>query len=188
MYTYTKFTSLPKTWATWKVFSNFCNMPEDKSSTYCRFLNVWIQQSQSETNGLMSASPEFDPSDRWPSLPLSIANLASGRELKREDTRVSAFALRLLSVWIHARPVQVTFSAWRQAFLTRPWSLYGPLWHLALFWVLPAIKKSQLQQLFCHRSLSRMVFPPKRGQEKVDYWSRAGPMGPRSHFPGHLSS
>ncbi len=85
-------------------------------------------------------------------------------------------------------PVQVTFSAWRQTFLTGPWSVYGPLRHLALFWVLPAIKKSQLQQLFCHCSLSRMVFPPKRGQEKVDYWSRAGPMGPRSHFPGHLSS
>ncbi len=104
MYTYTKFPSLHKTWATWQVFSKFCNIPEDTSSTYCQFLNVWIQQSQSETNGLMSAAPVFDLSDRWPALSLSIANLASGRELTREDTRVSAFALRLLSVWIHARP------------------------------------------------------------------------------------
>jgi len=82
-----------------KFWNTFC--------IYCQPLNVWIQQSQSETNGLMSAAPAFDPSDRWlslsPSLSLFIANLASRKELTREDTRVSAFALRLLSVWIQAR-------------------------------------------------------------------------------------
>lgn len=165
--------------------SKFFSTPEDTSSTYCQSLNVWIQQSQSETNGLMSTAPAFDPSDRWPALSLSIPNLA--RELTREDTRVSAFALRLLSVWIHARLRSGDLLSLKTALshralilirfppASRP--LLGP----------PAIRKSQLQQLFCHRSLSRMVFPPKRGQEKVDYWSRAGPMGPRSHFPGHLS-
>lgn len=86
------------------IFSKFWNTPEDTFSIYCQSLNVWIQQSQSETNGLMSAVPAFDPSDRWLALSLSIANLASRKEPTREDTRVSAFALRLLSVWIQARP------------------------------------------------------------------------------------
>lgn len=123
------------------------------------------------------------------SLSLSIANLASRKELTREDTRVSAFALRLLSVWIQARSRSGDLLS-REA---RPFSPgFDP--YMVPSGILPSSGSSQPSQshnfsnFFCHRSLSRIVFPPRRGQEKVDYWSRAGPVGPRSHFPGHLSS
>ncbi len=138
---------------------------------------VWCLPHQSLTH-LTDGPLSLFPSQTWQAEE-SSRERTPGSVLLLSDFYLSGFT---------PDPVQVTFSAWRQAFLTRPWSSYGPLWHLTLFWVLPVIKKSQLQQLFCHRSLSRMVFPPKRGQEKVDYWSRAGPMGPRSHFIGHLSS
>lgn len=171
------------------IFSKFWNTPEDTFSIYCQSLNVWIQQSQSETNGLMSAVPAFDPSDRWLALSLSIANLASRKEPTREDTRVSAFALRLLSVWIQARPHSDDLLSREDRPFSPGFDPYMvPPRYLALFWILAAITKSQFQQLFCHRSLSRIVFPPRRRQEKVDYWSRAGPVGLRSHFPGHPSS
>lgn len=93
-------------------------------------------------------------------LSLSISNLASGRELTREDTGSALMLRDFYLPGFTPDPVQVTFPACRQAFPTGSWSFYGP-YPPDLFRILPAITKSQLQQLFCHPSLSRVSFPPR---------------------------
>lgn len=94
------------------IFSKFCNTPEDTFCIYCQSLNVWIQQSQSETNGLMSAAPAFDPSDRW--LALSLFPSQTWRAEKSSLERTLGSVLLLSDFYLSGfrpDPVQVTFSA-----------------------------------------------------------------------------
>lgn len=75
-------------------------------SSFIGSLLTWIQQS--ETNGEMRASAAFDPSDRWAALSFHL-KLGKRERAHEKGNGVGAYAPRLLSAWIHSRPLSGDF-------------------------------------------------------------------------------
>lgn len=87
---------------------------------------------------------------------------------------VGAYAPRLLSAWIHARPcsgdlpsLKTGLSHWVLILLRSLAS--GPLPDP------PSHHKVTASATFCHPRVSRTVFSSQESAIKVDYWSTAGP-------------
>lgn len=130
---------------------------------------VWCLQHQRLTR-LTDGPHSLFPSQTWQE---SSQERTPGSVLLLSDFYLSGFM---------PDSVQVTFSAWRQPFLTGPWSLYDSLRHLALFWVHRPSESHNSSNFFAIVASAGWCFLPREGKKKWIIGAEQDPWGPGLTF------